>query len=106
MSPVPWRPPDGPPERPAGIPDHGPNAPVLERRSPTRREVWAWVEGTWVAATVQAETRDENGWWCFARWPGHADWVHEARTAPWAPSPDDVAWANRIWHRNDPIPGE
>ncbi|HST82585.1 MAG TPA: hypothetical protein VLL08_12695 [Kineosporiaceae bacterium] len=87
--------PEGPPPRPAGVPDRPPTQ-WLEYRSAQGGglpSVWLWWDGRWVdAVPVRGAGRDaKDRWWYFVQVDGRLDWVHESRTAPWGPGPDAQA---------------
>jgi hypothetical protein len=106
-----WEPPSAPPPRPAGAPTtFGPSGPLTEYRSnqspktpPHLRGrslglIWAYLDGQWQAASVDAECRGGDGWlWWWASLETGNAWVLRVRTAERAPSPADREWASRIW---------
>lgn len=61
------------------------------------RTVWAWIRGEWRDGWVEAEARDRHGWWFFVWWPSNPEWVHEAATLPYAPTPEELAKTRAAW---------
>jgi len=95
-----WDHPGGPPARPAGVPDY-PDGEWLEWVSRPndgpQRLVWAWIRGDWEHGWVSAEGRTASGWWLFVWWPSNPEWVHEAATLPYAPTPEELAKTRAAW---------